>query len=45
VRVEGFEPPHLTEAEEMRWFSPAELRDVPTRPADLVERLSSASGS
>ena len=45
VRVERFEPPHLTEAHELRWFSPAELADVSTRPLDLAERLSSASGS
>ena len=45
VRVERFEPPHLTEAHELRWFAPAELAAVPTRPLDLAERLSSASGS
>ena len=45
VRVEGFEPPHLTEAEEMRWFSPVDLQPMSTRPLDLAERLSSASGS
>ena len=45
VRVDRFEPPHLTEAQELRWFSPAELRQVSTRPLDLAERLSSASGS
>ena len=45
VRVESFEPPHLTEAREVRWFSPAELAGIPTRPLDLAERLSFASGS
>ena len=45
VRVERFEPPHLTEAHELRWFAPAELAAVSTRPLDLAERLSSASGS
>jgi len=45
VRVERFEPPHLTEARELRWFSLAELAHVSTRPLDLAERLSSASGS
>ena len=45
VRVDRFEPPHLTEAHEARWFSPAELESVSTRPLDLAERLSSASDS
>jgi double-stranded uracil-DNA glycosylase len=45
VRVERFEPPHLTEAQELRWFSPAELERVSTRPLDLAKRLSFASGS
>ena len=44
VRVEGFAPPHLTEAHEARWFSHEELQEVSTRPLDLAERLSSASG-
>jgi TDG/mug DNA glycosylase family protein len=44
VRVGNFEPPHLTEARELRWFSLADLRTVSTRPADLAERISSASG-
>jgi TDG/mug DNA glycosylase family protein len=44
VRVARFEPPHLTEAQELRWFSIAELGSVATRPRDLAERLSSASG-
>jgi TDG/mug DNA glycosylase family protein len=43
VRVDRFEPPHLTEAHEARWFSPADLESVSTRPRDLAERLSSAS--
>ena len=45
VRVDSFEPPHLTEASELRWFSPDEMAHVSTRPLDLAERLSSASGS
>jgi TDG/mug DNA glycosylase family protein len=45
VRVGRFEPPHLTEGQEARWFSPAELDGVSTRPPDLAERLSRASGS
>jgi double-stranded uracil-DNA glycosylase len=45
VRVDRFEPPHLTEAREVRWFPIAGLRSVPTRPLDLAERLSSASDS
>jgi TDG/mug DNA glycosylase family protein len=43
VRVDRFEPPHLTEAHEVRWFSFAELGSVSTRPPDLAGRLSSAS--
>ena len=43
VRVDRFEPPHLTEAQELRWFSPEELGDVSTRPLDMAELLSSAS--
>jgi double-stranded uracil-DNA glycosylase len=45
VRVDRFEPPHLTEALELRWFTIAELADVATRPPDLAERISRASGS
>jgi TDG/mug DNA glycosylase family protein len=45
VRVDRFEPPHLTEALELRWFSIAELAGVATRPPDLAERISRASGS
>jgi len=45
VRVDRFEPPHLTEAHEARWFSLADLKPLPTRPPDLAERLSSASDS
>ena len=45
VRVDRFEPPHLTEALELRWFSIAELAEVATRPPDLAERISPASGS
>ena len=45
VRVDRFEPPFLTEAHELRWFSLPELRLVSTRPPDLAERLSSASDS
>jgi double-stranded uracil-DNA glycosylase len=43
VRLARFEPPHLTEADEARWFPIAELGSVSTRPRDLAERLSSAS--
>ncbi len=42
VRVDRFEPPHLTEAEELRWFSIPELKSVSTRPLDLAERLGSS---
>jgi TDG/mug DNA glycosylase family protein len=45
VQVDAFDPPHLTEGLEMRWFAPEELASITTRPADLAERLSSASGS
>jgi double-stranded uracil-DNA glycosylase len=45
VRVETFEPPHLTEAREVRWFTREELEGLSTRPLDLAERVSSASGS
>ena len=45
VRVGRFEPPHLTEAHEVRWFSPGELATVSTRPPDLAERVRRASGS
>jgi double-stranded uracil-DNA glycosylase len=45
VRVDRFEPPHLTEALELRWFSVAQLADVVTRPPDLAERISRPSGS
>jgi double-stranded uracil-DNA glycosylase len=39
VRVHSFEPPHLTEAQEFRWFLPEELERVSTRPLDLAERI------
>jgi len=45
VRVGRFEPPLLTEALELRWFSLAELAGVETRPPDMVERISRATGS
>jgi 8-oxo-dGTP pyrophosphatase MutT (NUDIX family) len=45
VSVGEFEPPHLTEANEVRWFAPEELATVSTRPLDLEARISSASGS
>jgi len=45
VRVDRFEPPFLTEAHELRWFPPKELVSAPTRPLDLAERISRASGS
>jgi TDG/mug DNA glycosylase family protein len=44
VRVDRFEPPHLTEARELRWFSREELEQVSTLPRDLADRISSASG-
>jgi len=44
VRVDRFEPPHLTEAREVRWFTPDELATLSTRPPDLAARVSSASG-
>jgi TDG/mug DNA glycosylase family protein len=45
VRVAAFEPPHLTEAQELRWFAPDELERLSTRPLDLAARIRSASGS
>lgn len=45
VNVSQFEPPHVTEGLEARWFAPAELAAVATRPHDLVARLSFASDS
>ena len=42
VRVRDFEPPHLTEAHELRWFALDELHGVPTRPLDLGERVGAA---
>jgi TDG/mug DNA glycosylase family protein len=45
VRVDRFEPPLLTEALELRWFSTVELAEVATRPPDLAERINLASGS
>jgi TDG/mug DNA glycosylase family protein len=45
VRVDRFQPPHLTEALELRWFSIAELAEVATRPPDLAERITPPSGS
>jgi TDG/mug DNA glycosylase family protein len=45
VRVGRFEPPLLTEALELRWFTLAELAGVATRPPDMAERISRASGS
>jgi double-stranded uracil-DNA glycosylase len=43
VRVDRFDPPHLTEAHELRWFTTAELEHTSTRPLDLAERISRAS--
>ena len=43
VRVEEFEPPHLTEAQELRWFPLVGLDGLSTRPLDLAERISRAS--
>jgi TDG/mug DNA glycosylase family protein len=45
VDVGSFDPLLVTEAHEARWFEPAELTDVVTRPPDLAERLSRASDS
>jgi double-stranded uracil-DNA glycosylase len=45
VEVSAFEPPRVTEGLEARWFAPAELATVATRPPDLAARLSRASGS
>lgn len=50
VRVPSFEPaPELDLSEEgsleERWFAPDELATIPTRPADLAEIVSRASGS
>jgi double-stranded uracil-DNA glycosylase len=45
VEVDAFEPQEITEAREARWFEPAELASIVTRPANLGERISSASGS
>jgi double-stranded uracil-DNA glycosylase len=45
VRVNRFQPPHLREAHELRWFTAAELDHTSTRPLDLAERISRASGS
>jgi double-stranded uracil-DNA glycosylase len=39
VDVSAFDPPHLTEAQEVRWFTLDELAAVATRPADLAERI------
>jgi TDG/mug DNA glycosylase family protein len=44
VRVAAFDPPHLTEAHELRWFAPRELESVSTRPLDLAERISPLVG-
>jgi len=43
VGVDVFEPQEITEAHEARWFEPAELARIATRPPDLRERISSAS--
>jgi double-stranded uracil-DNA glycosylase len=50
VRVKSFDPAPRIDlaaegAHEMRWFTADELEGLPTRPADLPLRLSSASGS
>jgi double-stranded uracil-DNA glycosylase len=49
VRVSSFDPPHLTEAHEVRWFALDDLDRLSTRPLDMADRLrlllSSASGS
>lgn len=50
VRIAAFEPAPQIDmaaegAHEMRWFAADELDGLPTRPADLAERLRNASGS
>ncbi len=45
VRVGRFDPPHLTEAHELRWFTTAELEHASTRPLDLAEWISRAIDS
>lgn len=45
VDVDAFEPQQVTEALEARWFEPVELNRIETRPPDLAERISRASGS
>jgi TDG/mug DNA glycosylase family protein len=45
VRVPAFEVAQLTEAYEARWFSLAELDELPTRPLDLAALVRNASGS
>jgi len=45
VRVRAFEPPYLTEAQEVRWFRQDELTLLSTRPLDLAERVRNASDS
>jgi double-stranded uracil-DNA glycosylase len=50
VRVPSFEPDPEVDLRaegslEERWFAPDELRTLPTRPLDLAEIVSSASGS
>lgn len=44
IDVRSFEPPHLTEAEEFRWFALDELSGITTRPPDLAERVSRIVG-
>jgi TDG/mug DNA glycosylase family protein len=43
IRLARFEAPHLTEAQELRWFSIPELEHVSTRPLDLAARLVSCA--
>jgi TDG/mug DNA glycosylase family protein len=45
VDVQAFEPDGITEALEARWFELTELSRIVTRPADLAERLRTASDS
>jgi TDG/mug DNA glycosylase family protein len=45
VDVGAVEPHEITEALEARWFEPGELARIVTRPPDLAERISRASGS
>jgi TDG/mug DNA glycosylase family protein len=45
VRVAAFEVVRLSEARDARWFTLAELAQLPTRPLDLAALVRNASGS